>query len=314
MKKVLGAMFVCASLLLGGCGDSTESYGGVEIENEKYDKLETVFEKMGDVAKTLDTFDYTAEKENLKITSNLTAIEESYQDLNTKDEEKVFKLLLSSENVFSINQTVSNATDYQRDFSEIERTAQYEDIKESILAYATELLNSKSDAEKVQKQFFKDINLTTAYYEDYTQVNTYNSSTEESTTISSSEQETTAPSTYSIGDPVDFTSTDGDRVTVTIDSVTKYAGDDWTKPTGPFFAKVDFTVKNNGTAPFDASSHQFEFYDSGDIKSELDSKDFFGETIQAGKSAKGSAYFDVISDGDTFEVFYGDTSWTGNYQ
>ncbi|MDT2809154.1 DUF4352 domain-containing protein [Enterococcus asini] len=313
MKKVLGTVFVCVSLLLAGCGSSTESYGGVEMENEKYDKLEAVFEKMGDVAKTLDTFDYTAEKENLKITSNLTDIEESYQDLNPKDENKLFNLLLSSSNVFSVNQTVNNATSYQRDFSQAERTAQYDDIKESILEYALELLGSKKDAEKVQKQFFKDINLTTGYYEDYSQVNTYSSSAEETTT-SSSTQDSTTPLTYSIGDSVDFTSDDGDRVTVTIDGVSKYAGDDWTKPTGPFFAKVDFTVKNNGTAPFDASSHQFEFYDSGDIKSELNSKDFFGETIQAGKSAKGSAYFDVITDGDTFEVFYGDTSWTGNYQ
>ena len=139
---------------------------------------------------------------------------------------------------------------------------------------------------------------------------------EETQESASSQEDTTNTGTlaYSIGDPVDFTSTDGDRVTVTIDGVSKYAGDDWTKPTGPFFSKVDFTVKNNGTAPFDANSHQFEFYDSGDVKSELNSKDFFGETIQAGKSAKGSAYFDVITDGDTFEVFYGDTSWTGNYQ
>lgn len=119
---------------------------------------------------------------------------------------------------------------------------------------------------------------------------------------------------YSIGDKVSFSSDDGGSIDLTIDSVSKYYGDDWNTPEGLFYAKVDFTVNNTGNDVFDINSHYFEFYDSDDIKSELDSKDFFSETIQAGKSAKGSAYFDVHVEGDSFEIFFADTSWTGEYQ
>ncbi|MEJ4827670.1 hypothetical protein SKA15_11880, partial [Enterococcus faecium] len=49
------------------------------------------------------------------------------------------------------------------------------------------------------------------------------------------------------------------------------------------------------------------------VKSDLASRDYFSETIQPGKSAQGTAYFEVKNDGTTFEVFFADTSWKGSY-
>lgn len=121
-------------------------------------------------------------------------------------------------------------------------------------------------------------------------------------------------SSYAIGDTAPFSSNDGGLIDLTVDSVTQHSGDDWYTPEGVFFAKVDFTIKNNGTSPFDVNAHYFEFYDDSGIKSDRIAKDYFSETIQAGKSAKGTVYFDVLSDGSSFEVYFADGSWTGEYQ
>lgn len=134
---------------------------------------------------------------------------------------------------------------------------------------------------------------------------------------SSPDNDTVIPaqnSSYSIGETAPFSSNDGGLIDLTIDSVTKYVGDDWYTPEGVFFSKVDFTIKNNGTSSFDVNSHYFEFYDDLGIKSDRIAKDYFSETIQAGKSAKGTVYFDVLSDGPSFEVYFADGSWTGEYQ
>jgi len=119
---------------------------------------------------------------------------------------------------------------------------------------------------------------------------------------------------YSIGDAVSFSGTEGSMVNVTIDSVGKFMGDDWDTPAGNFFAEVSFTIENIGSAPVDVNALSFEFYDSDGVKSERISKDYFSETIQAGKTAKGTVYFDILSDGSDFEVFFEDASWTGEYQ
>lgn len=130
-----------------------------------------------------------------------------------------------------------------------------------------------------------------------------------------SEEEINIPTmNYAIGDTVSFESNEGDEMDVTVNSVSKYAGDDWDIPEGNFFAKVDFTISNIGANPLDVNSQLFEFYDAEGFKSESISKDYFSETIQPGKSAKGVVYFDVISDGSTFEVYFADTVWAGEYQ
>ncbi len=120
--------------------------------------------------------------------------------------------------------------------------------------------------------------------------------------------------TAAVGDTISFSNQQtNDSLEVTINSVTKSNGDDWHKPEGLYYAKVDFSVKNTGTKPFDVNAHMFEFYDSNNVKSNLDSWDYFSENIQAGKSANGSAYFDITNDGNSFEVFFADSSWKGSY-
>lgn len=119
---------------------------------------------------------------------------------------------------------------------------------------------------------------------------------------------------YQIGQTASFSSDDGSSIDVTITNVSKSEGDGtFHIPSGVYYAKVDFTVKNTGTTPFDANAHYLEFYDSKDLKAELDSWDYFSETVQAGKSVEGTAYFDVTSEGDTFEVYFSDSSWAGSY-
>lgn len=141
--------------------------------------------------------------------------------------------------------------------------------------------------------------------------------TNESGTGESTEtiEESSIPTTnFSIGEMASFESNEGDEMDVTINSVSKFSGDEWDVPEGEFFAKVDFTISNVGDIPLDVNSLLFEFYDAEGFKSEGVSKDYFSETIQPGKSAKGVVYFDVMSEGSTFEVYFADTLWTGEYQ
>lgn len=142
----------------------------------------------------------------------------------------------------------------------------------------------------------------------------YLSTIDTSSNETNTEETTTSTTNYSVGDTVSFVADDGDEMDITINSVNKFLGDEWYTPEGKFFAKVDFNIKNIGINPLEVNSQLFEFYDSEDIKSELDSNDYFSETIQSGKSANGTAYFDVMSDGSNFEVYFADTSWTGEYQ
>lgn len=143
---------------------------------------------------------------------------------------------------------------------------------------------------------------------------TSSSSNDQEESGSDSESSNKNTLSYGIGDTVTFTIEDGGSIDVTIESVSKDNGDDWHSPKGAFFAKVTFLIKNTGSTPFDANSQYFEFYDSSDIKSELNLRDYFSETIQAGKSAQGTAYFDISNDGSNFEIYFADASWTGNYE
>lgn len=132
------------------------------------------------------------------------------------------------------------------------------------------------------------------------------------TTTSSSTASSVAPAT--IGETCTFSNKSGDKVAVSIDSVTKDTGDgDYYIPKNGYFAKVDFTVANNGTEPFKVSAHNFDFYDGKGLKGKLNSRDFFTDTIQPGKSVTGTAYFDIENDTSDYEVFFADSSWAGSY-
>lgn len=131
---------------------------------------------------------------------------------------------------------------------------------------------------------------------------------------SSEEEDINLNTPSSIGESRSFTSEDGDAITVTIDSVEKDTGDgDYYIPENGYYAKVSFTVTNDGTDSFDVNSHSLEFYDGNNMKAELNSRDFYSDTIQPGKSASGIAYFDVKNDTSDYEVFFADASWTGVY-
>ncbi|WP_427814753.1 DUF4352 domain-containing protein (plasmid) [Enterococcus sp. 22-H-5-01] len=119
----------------------------------------------------------------------------------------------------------------------------------------------------------------------------------------------------SIGQSQPFTSESGDMIDVKIDSVEKDMGDgDYYVPENGYYAKVNFTVTNLGDSPFEVTAHQLDFYDGQNMKAELNSRDFYSDTIQPGKSATGVAYFDVKNDTPpNYEVYFADASWTGSY-
>ena len=101
---------------------------------------------------------------------------------------------------------------------------------------------------------------------------------------------------------------------VKIDSVEKDMGDgNYYNPQNGYFAKVTFTVTNLGDKPFEVTSHQLDFYDGNNMKAELNSRDFYSETIQPGKSATGIAYFDIMNDTTDYEVYFANASWVGSY-
>lgn len=118
----------------------------------------------------------------------------------------------------------------------------------------------------------------------------------------------------SIGQSQPFKSESGDMIDVKIDSVEKDMGDgDYYIPQNGYFAKVTFTVTNLGDQPFEATSHQLDFYDGNNMKAELNSRDFYSETIQPSKSATGIAYFDIMNDTPDYEVYFANASWVGSY-
>lgn len=118
----------------------------------------------------------------------------------------------------------------------------------------------------------------------------------------------------SIGQSQPLKSESGDMMDVKIDSVEKDMGDgDYYIPQNGYFAKVTFTVTNLGDKPFEVTSHQLDFYDGNNMKAELNSRDFYSETIQPGKSATGIAYFDIMNDTTDYEVYFANASWVGSY-
>lgn len=129
--------------------------------------------------------------------------------------------------------------------------------------------------------------------------------------------DSSSPSTAtsaSIGQSQPFKSESGDMIDVKIDSVEKDMGDgDYYIPQNGYFAKVTFTVTNLGDKPFEATSHQLDFYDGNNMKAELNSRDFYSETIQPSKSATGIAYFDIMNDTTDYEVYFANASWVGSY-
>lgn len=117
-----------------------------------------------------------------------------------------------------------------------------------------------------------------------------------------------------IGQSQPLTSDSGDMIDVKIDSVEKDPGDgDYYTPENGYYAKVTYTVSNLGDDPFDVNSHALDFYDGENMKATLNSRDFYSETIQPGKSATGVAYFDIKNDTPDYEVYYSNASWKGSY-
>lgn len=132
--------------------------------------------------------------------------------------------------------------------------------------------------------------------------------------VSENDSESTKSVSASVGQSQPLSSESGDMIDVKIDSVEKDTGDgDYYVPENGYYAKVNFTVTNLGDSPFDVDAHQLEFYDGDNMKAELNSRDFYSDTIQPGKSAQGTAYFDIKNDTPNFEVFFANASWTGNY-
>ncbi|MEQ7196911.1 DUF4352 domain-containing protein [Enterococcus avium] len=132
--------------------------------------------------------------------------------------------------------------------------------------------------------------------------------------VSEKDSESSESVSASVGQSQPLSSESGDIIDVKIDSVEKDTGDgDYYVPENGYYAKVNFTVTNLGDSPFDVNAHQLEFYDGNNMKAELNSRDFYSDTIQPGKSAQGTAYFDIKNDTPNFEVFFANASWTGNY-
>lgn len=126
--------------------------------------------------------------------------------------------------------------------------------------------------------------------------------------------DSSSPSAASIGQSQPFKSESGDMIDVKIDSVEKDMGDgDYYIPQNGYFAKVTFTVTNLGDQPFEVTSHQLDFYDGNNMKAELNSREFYSETIQPNKSSTGIAYFDVMNDTPDYEVYFANASWIGSY-
>lgn len=139
-------------------------------------------------------------------------------------------------------------------------------------------------------------------------------SSEEADIEDVADSDSSEPVSASVGQSQPLSSESGDMIDVKIDSVEKDTGDgDYYVPENGYYAKVNFTVTNLGDSPFDVDAHQLEFYDGNDMKAELNSRDYYSDTIQPGKSAQGTAYFDIKNDTPNFEVFFANASWTGNY-
>lgn len=83
------------------------------------------------------------------------------------------------------------------------------------------------------------------------------------------------------------------------------------KPNGEIdhnFVRVDFTVDNQTNEEFRFTAHELELYDGERNKAELNSKNYYSETIASGMKGNGSAYFDSRST-EPFTVIIGPAIW-----
>lgn len=109
--------------------------------------------------------------------------------------------------------------------------------------------------------------------------------------------------TFTVGDSVEFES--GLQITVTDVQLSDE------EPNGDIlgnFVRVDFTIDNQMSEPFDFNSHYVELYDGDRNKAEIDSKDFYSESIAPGMKGSGSVYFDSPEQGP-FTIMIGDATW-----
>lgn len=117
----------------------------------------------------------------------------------------------------------------------------------------------------------------------------------------SSEQEINSDSR--VGESVEFEN----GLIVTIDSVE----DSSEEPNGDIsghLVKVVATFDNQTGNPLKVNGHRVSLYDSERNKAELDSKDYYSETIATGMKGTGAFYFDSIEHAP-YSVIIGDATW-----
>lgn len=145
-------------------------------------------------------------------------------------------------------------------------------------------------------------------YSDESETATDDSTSEEAPAV----DETTAPSSVAVGEAIDFQDEAGNpMVSVTLDSLEKFNGDDMYTPTGPFMVKATFTYNNIGSEVYTPTAGDYSIYDSVDKKGEVNAKDYMVEEIAPGKSFTGVVYFDIENAGP-FEIHLYDSSWAGD--
>lgn len=74
------------------------------------------------------------------------------------------------------------------------------------------------------------------------------------------------------------------------------------------FVKVDFTIDNGSDEDFRFNTHNLELYDGDRNKAELDSKEFYSESIAKGMKSSGVAYFDA-QEKNPYTVIIGAGVW-----
>lgn len=109
--------------------------------------------------------------------------------------------------------------------------------------------------------------------------------------------------TFSIGETAVYSS--GLELTVTDVGLSEE------RPNGEIygnFVRVDFTVDNQTGEPLRFTAYDVELYDGDRNKAELNSKDYYSETIAVGMKGNGSIYFDAMSEGP-YTIIVGAGTW-----
>lgn len=110
--------------------------------------------------------------------------------------------------------------------------------------------------------------------------------------------------TFSVGETIIFES----DLEITINSVEITDEEPYSGPVENYFVRVDFTIDNLTDESIDFNSHYIEVYDGDRNKGEINSKDFYSESIAVGMKSSGVAYYETLEDGP-FTVIVGAGTW-----